>query len=201
MKFPTHVHTISTTLLLYEISPFSKHCHLIWFKQNPFVRENIIKSILQMKKLKLIEIESVSWGHKVGQNWTWNPSAWLWVHDPFCSVMLERDAGSSQWGDVAPILQKFKNQETCPRSHIMWAVVEPELDSRSPGSVVQVFLNDHLTLPEWMGNCLQRENHLEKLSIWVSESPKSGYQESIEGYSSSISCNVGTYTLLHLPTL
>ena len=79
--------------------------------------------------------------------------------------------------------------------------MEPELDSRSPGSVVQVFLNDHLTLPEWMGNCLQRENHLEKLSIWVSESPKSGYQESIEGYSSSISCNVGTYTLLHLPTL
>ena len=107
--------------------------------------------------------------------------------------MLERDAGSSQWGDVAPILQKFKNQETCPRSHIMWAVVEPELDSRSLGSVVQVFLNDHLALTKWMGNCLQRKEHLretEYLGQWESQI---WIPESTEGYSASISCNVGSH--------
>lgn len=124
MKFPTHIHTIRTTLPLYGTFPLSKHCYLIWFKQNPIVMANIIKLILQMKKLKHTEAKSLAWHHKVvmWQSWIWKAAAWLQVQDPFCYAMQEGDAGHSLGWDAVPNLQKDRNQITCPGSRVTHCV-------------------------------------------------------------------------------
>lgn len=192
MKFPTHIHTIRNTLPLYGTFPLSKHCYLIWFKQNPIIMANIIKLILQMKKLKHTEAKSLAWDHKVvmWQSWIWNRAAWLQVQDPFCYAMQH----SLGW-DAVPNLQKDKNQITCPESRTVWVAVEPELDTKSPESVVSVPSQGPLSLARMDGNSSLKGNSSSKdwaLAELVRLS-KSGHQGPTEGYLYLVSYNLGSH--------
>lgn len=165
MKFPTCVHTVSTTLPLYETF-LSEHCYLIWFKENPIITVNILKLTLKMEKLKFTEVQSVACGHKVvlRQSWKRSPAAWLQVDDPFCSAMQEGNAGGSLRGDNVPISQKDKNQGTYPTSHIIWVAMELELDTRSPESMVSALSQGPLGLAR-----MHRNSSLKEKSFWKAE--------------------------------
>lgn len=195
MNFPRHIYAIGTTLPLHGMFLLLKHGYLIWFKWNPTATANIIKPILQMNSLKLTEVKSDTWGHRVAvwQSWNWKPTYLILGPCPFllchagrrCMLQPEKRCYSySIKRKESTDLPKVTHCVRCSETRTKYKVSGVYGPSSFPVATCLVRKDGDKSLK---GNHLWQAEHVAELST---KDPAFGHQGPIEGYLSLVSCNV-----------